>query len=144
MPAAVFFVSSLRGAVATKQSTLGFGDPWIASRSPSSGAQSRDPLARNDADTFRLRRLAVFGEVGKLAQDFGGAGQTFLRRLPFLEEHNLHVRPHPGRLAVLADEIDQAFRLRELVVAQRDHGPLRPRIDLLDLGAAAIALECGR
>jgi hypothetical protein len=32
---------------ATKQSTLPFL-PWIASRSLSSGALSRDPLARND------------------------------------------------------------------------------------------------
>ncbi|MGC2813025.1 MAG: hypothetical protein WA303_21995, partial [Bradyrhizobium sp.] len=40
--------SSLRGAIATKQSTPPFAVIWIASRSLSSGAHSRDPLARND------------------------------------------------------------------------------------------------
>src|SRR3954468_21560604 len=38
---------SLRGALATKQSSRTAG-LWIASRSLSSGAHSRDPLARND------------------------------------------------------------------------------------------------
>src|SRR5260370_24269983 len=89
---------------------------------------------------MNLRRLAVLGEVGELAQDFGGAGEALLRRLPFLEKHHLHVRPHSCRLAVLADEIDQAVRMRELVVAEGDDSALRPGIYLLDIGAAAIAL----
>jgi hypothetical protein len=54
--------SSLRGAngsgllagpmtgAATKQSTFIVAALWIASRSLSSGAHSRDPLARNDVD----------------------------------------------------------------------------------------------
>jgi hypothetical protein len=38
-------------ASAAKQSILALcGTYWIASRSPSSGAHSRDPLARNDVD----------------------------------------------------------------------------------------------
>src|SRR6476660_1363582 len=41
--------TSSRGAQATKQSTLTFAERWIASRSLSSGAHSRDPLARNHA-----------------------------------------------------------------------------------------------
>jgi hypothetical protein len=45
----------LRGAQRTKQSMIvaavGF---WIASRSLSSGAQSRDPLARNDGTASAL------------------------------------------------------------------------------------------
>ena len=40
--------ASLRGAFATKQSIFLFSVRWIASRSLSSGAHSRDPLARND------------------------------------------------------------------------------------------------
>src|SRR3974390_6337 len=40
---------SLLGAKAPKQSMAPrLADPWIASRSLSSGAHSRDPLARND------------------------------------------------------------------------------------------------
>jgi hypothetical protein len=46
----------LRGAKATKQSILQRTEKWIASRSLSSGAHSRDPVARNDAD----------GEAGSL------------------------------------------------------------------------------
>jgi hypothetical protein len=42
--------SSLRGAQATKQSRSSLRRDWIASRSLSSGAHSRDPLARNDAN----------------------------------------------------------------------------------------------
>jgi hypothetical protein len=41
---------------ATKQSTYPLAALWIASRSLSSGARSRDPLARNDGD--RLFRAA--------------------------------------------------------------------------------------
>jgi hypothetical protein len=41
------FTPSLRGALATTQSSRAHGF-WIASRSLSSGAHSRDPLARND------------------------------------------------------------------------------------------------
>src|SRR5689334_20960510 len=41
-------LSSLRGAEATKQSMSQQVARWIASRSLSSGAHSRDPLARND------------------------------------------------------------------------------------------------
>jgi hypothetical protein len=39
---------SLRGALATKQSSFCAAAIWIASRSLSSCAHSRDPLARND------------------------------------------------------------------------------------------------
>src|SRR3977135_2981817 len=45
---------SLRGALATKQSILPYAARWIASRSLSSGAHSRDPLARNDGSTPEL------------------------------------------------------------------------------------------
>jgi hypothetical protein len=38
----------LQGATATKQSIPPLAARWIASRSLSSGAHSRDPLARND------------------------------------------------------------------------------------------------
>jgi hypothetical protein len=41
---------SLRGALATKQSSSCFVALWIASRSLPSGARSRDPLARNDVE----------------------------------------------------------------------------------------------
>jgi hypothetical protein len=44
----ICILTSLRGAKATKQSILSRCDSWIASRSLSSGAHSRDPLARND------------------------------------------------------------------------------------------------
>src|SRR5882757_4806213 len=89
------------------------------------------------------RRLAVLGEIGELAQDFGSAGQALFRCLPFLEKHHLHVGPYLRRLAMLANEIDQPVRLRELVVAECDHHALRAGVDLLDIGAAAIAFDRG-
>jgi hypothetical protein len=48
---------SLRGATATKQSTFPLAAAWIASRSLSSGAHSRDPLARNDEQLKHTRLL---------------------------------------------------------------------------------------
>jgi len=48
---------SLREAIATKQSTPKQAVLWIASRSLSSGAHSRDPLARNDENEFRCGQL---------------------------------------------------------------------------------------
>src|ERR1700722_14306304 len=91
----------------------------------------------------KLRRFLVLGEIGELAQDFGRTHQTLFRRLPLLAEHHRHVRPYPRRLSVLADEIDQAIGLRELVVAEGDDRALRPGIDLFNIGAAAIALDRG-
>src|ERR1700752_4338660 len=51
----------VQGSKATKQSIF-FAVRWIASRSLSSGAHSRDPLARNDdlSYLFALRFLAGF------------------------------------------------------------------------------------
>ena len=89
------------------------------------------------------RCFAVLRQTCELAQDFGGTRQTLLGRLPFLEEHHLHVGPDPRCLAVLADEIDQPIRLGELVVAEGDDSALRPRIDLFDVGASAIVLDGG-
>jgi hypothetical protein len=42
------FAPSLRGALATRQSSTFFVAYWIASRSLSSGAHLRDRVARND------------------------------------------------------------------------------------------------
>jgi hypothetical protein len=45
-------------ASAAKQSSFLFASPWIASRSSSSGAHSRYPLARNDGGyTFAISPL---------------------------------------------------------------------------------------
>ena len=69
--------------------------------------------------------------------------KPLLRRLPYLEEHHLHVGSHLGGLAVLADEEHQPVRLRELVLAEGDDRALRSGIDLLDVGAPAIGLDRG-
>jgi hypothetical protein len=60
---------SLRGAEATKQSSLS-GYFWIASRSLSSGAHTRDPLARNEVVTFPAQYHGCAGEFN----DVGGNG----------------------------------------------------------------------
>jgi hypothetical protein len=54
-------------ADATKQSMLRHKERWIASRSLSSGAHSRDPLARNDVDRVSIQisnSSAKFGQRG--------------------------------------------------------------------------------
>jgi hypothetical protein len=48
-----------KGALATKQSTF-LVTFWIASRSLSSGAHSRDPLARNDGGGYFAARIFAF------------------------------------------------------------------------------------
>src|ERR1700759_5658450 len=88
-------------------------------------------------------RLLALRKMRELTQDFGGPGQAVLRCFPILEEHHLHVRSDPRCLAVLADEGAQPIRLRKTVVAEGDHRALRPRIDLLDIGTAAIGLDRG-
>src|SRR5260370_25677850 len=55
-PLALISTPSLRGALATKQSSFLYAAPWIASRSLSSGAHSRDPLARNDEERITYAR----------------------------------------------------------------------------------------
>src|SRR3954451_1591783 len=81
--------------------------------------------------------LAIFRQIGELPKNLGGAQQPLFRRFPILEEYHLHVRPYPRRLAVLADEIDQPVRLRELVVAEGDDRALRAGVEFFDIGSAA-------
>src|SRR4029078_12716689 len=61
-------------------------------------------------------------------------------RLPVLEEHDLNVRPHLRRLAVLPDEEHETVRMGKGIVAEEDNGALRACVDLLDIGAPAIRL----
>src|ERR1700679_3352366 len=44
---------------ATKQSSVSRAEPWIASRSLSSGAHSRDPLARNDVGKILAQACSI-------------------------------------------------------------------------------------
>src|SRR5258708_20107716 len=136
-PSATNAPPSLRGALATKQSSLRVCTGLLRGVY----CRSRDALARNDGARISLRRLAVLGETGELAHDFGRAHQALFRRLPFLEEHDLHVRTNLRGLAVLADEIHQPIRLGELVVAEGDDSSLGAGIDLFDVGATAIRLD---
>ncbi len=88
-----------------------------------------------------LRRLGLLGDANEIAQHRRGAVQALAGLLPVVEQHDLHVGPHPRRRALLADEGDQAFRIGEGAVAERQHRALRPGLDLLDVGAAAQRLD---
>ena len=58
-------------ADATKQSTFPLAAPWIASRSLSSGAHSRDPVARNDGSGVMMdRKESASGEDSLIARYF--------------------------------------------------------------------------
>jgi len=58
---------SLRGANATKQSRTFLAAQWIASRSLSSGARRRDPLARNERLFRRRNRAFDFTKADAIA-----------------------------------------------------------------------------
>src|SRR6266851_6278071 len=77
---------SLRGAKRRSNPSLLSGARWIASRSLSSGAHSRDPLARNDEEKPSLNRP----EMGHLVGDLGGN-----RRGPWRAATPLDVDFHP-------------------------------------------------
>src|SRR3954462_3201235 len=79
--------------------------------------------------------------MSQLAHDFGGALQALFRRFPLLEEHHLHVGTYACCLAMAADEADETIWLRKAVIAKTDHHALRAGLDLLDIAAAAIALD---
>src|ERR1700761_616231 len=145
MPAAGFLATSAASPDAAQRAALA---SWCAADpGPTAGVPAsrwvpalRRSVTRCTASgtRYHLSRLSVLCEVGELPQNLGGAHQALFRRFPFLQKHHLHVRPHLGGVAVLADEIDQTVGLRELVVAEGDHRALRAGIDLLDIGAAAI------
>src|SRR3954465_5567010 len=56
---------------ATKQSMVLLAVRWIASRSLSTGAHSRDPLARNDTETNSYQRLVKISPFGIQSFDQG-------------------------------------------------------------------------
>ena len=62
-------------------------------------------------------------------QNLRRALEPLLRRLPVVEEHDLHVRPHARADPVLGDVGDQAFGIGENVVAERQHRAFRADLD---------------
>src|SRR5579863_630990 len=84
------------------------------------------------------RRLsALLRDRDQRPQNPGGAFQPLGRRVPFVEEHDLHVRADASAFGVLGDVGDQAFGIGEDVVAQREHRAFRADFDALDIGAPA-------
>ena len=72
-PLHFFVYSVIARSKATKQSILSFVARWIASRSLSSGAHSRDPLARNDGvnKPYDMNRIifssrAILRAIGRI------------------------------------------------------------------------------
>src|ERR1700694_2018767 len=106
---------SLRGAPATKQSI--FAAPWIASRSLSSGAHSRDPLARND------EAAAITG-----CSAFAGM-TTFVPSVLALAAHEIKVAAFIG----LQDGLVEQMRIAALGPFRRRRGWQR-RAALLQFG----------
>jgi hypothetical protein len=87
---------SLRGALATKQSIARQAERWIASRSLSSGAHSRDPLARNDVEAYVSDLAAWFArglQIRCPSFEIEGAGNAGCA---------LHPRSHVPKCARMA------------------------------------------
>ena len=94
-----------------------------------------------------LGGLRLLGDSRELPQDRGGAFKPLLRPFPFVEKHQLlvprvlRIAAHAHTRSLLADEDDQAFRIGEDIVAERQHDTLRSGLDLFDIGAAAERLD---
>src|SRR6185437_10542050 len=82
--------ASLRGAKRRSSPAFRIAAPWIASRSLSSGAHSRDPLARNDVSSELAQQRVAAGNL-----DLAG------RRLEI--ELLDHAVIHQHRIAMRAD-----------------------------------------
>src|SRR6266436_4478310 len=155
----------VRGAIATKQSTPCICVHWIASRSLSSGAYSRDPLARNDGlqgDSHR-RRDAVAADVdaGDEADDRRiRRHQHFLFAVLVLDQNDLAVGPRDclgdggvghGRVgtkipgpetfgyAALAfrEDLNGERPLAAVGLGHRGHADVRTRLDFREIGRAS-------
>ncbi len=72
------------------------------------------------------------GDVGQLAHKRARAAQALDAILPLGPEDELVVRLQLHSRAVVMHEFHEALRVRELLVAERDHRALRPGVDLLD------------
>src|ERR1700731_2876830 len=111
--------SSLRGALATKQASLP-ASHWIASRSLSSGAHSRDPLARNDGmghSTSHHHHHGIFD------QHLEGADQLGPERAV--------------DRAMIAGQ-GHAHHMRDLDLAAAHHGPFLAGTDRKDGGVRRV------
>jgi hypothetical protein len=79
--------------------------------------------------------LRLLRNPDQRAQNARGAFEARGRGVPFVEEHDFHVRADAGAFGVLADIGDEAFGVGEDVVAEREHRAFRADFDPFDIGA---------
>src|SRR6516165_7656048 len=100
-----------------------------------------------DCEPSRRLGGALLGDGDERAQNAGGAFEALGRGVPFVEEHDLHVRAHARAGRMLGDVGNKPTRIVENIVAEREHRAFGPDFDALDIGAPAqrlIATTCNR
>src|SRR5580693_9669836 len=100
-------------------------DVYIAERRSLTDSAETDSIIlwfRNGASR-RLRPL--LRDPNQRPQNPRRAFQSLRCRLPLIEKHHLHIRPHPRPLGVLADIGDQTFGISEKILPERQHRALR-------------------
>src|SRR5438445_8673765 len=122
-------------ASAAKQSICPRAEVWIASRSLSSGAHSRDPLARNDVERARATK-----QLRRRLRDVVFAGEQMNQRA--LD------RGLPGRRVDLgAEQVGDVEHVARAFAEGRDMGGGNVEVELRDRGGALIqqagAVEAG-
>src|SRR5260370_22677884 len=93
------------------------------------------PIARSSMfGTFpRSSRLGWLGERHQIAQDCRSPAQALLGFFPIVEEHDLHVGPHPRGATLIVDEGNQAVWIGESIIAERNHRAFGTGFDLLHI-----------
>ncbi len=91
--------------------------------------------------SFSRRLLPLLRNPDQRPQNVGRALEPLLRRVPFVEEHDFLIGPHPRADRMLGDVGNQPVGIGEDVVAQREHRAFRADLDALDIGAPAQRLD---
>ena len=72
------------------------------------------------------------GDIGQFPDKRARASQLLYAVLPVGLEDKLVVRLQLHRRAIVVHELHEPLRIGELLVAESDHGPFRPRVHLRD------------
>src|SRR6516225_19577 len=99
------------------------------------------PSAKPPNKPIPSGRLGWLGERHQVAQDRQSPAQARLGLLPIVEEHDLHVGPHPCGAALIANEGHQAIGIGKGTIAERDHRAFGTGLDPFDVGLPAERLD---
>ena len=82
-------------------------------------------------------RFGAVGDRDQRTQNVRRAFQPLGRRIPLVEEYDLHVRAHARANRMLGNVSNQPIRIVENVVAEPEHSAFGSGLDALHIGAPA-------